>query len=89
MKGDAQKAAAMFVLLGEEAASGIMRHLNEAEIEQLSKEISNIGMISAERVKICSFKKSVSLRSGRNGKDVMGTLLQGKVQIGELSFFEF
>ena len=49
MSGDAQKAAAMFVLLGEEVASGIMRHLNETEIEQLSREISNTGPISADQ----------------------------------------
>ena len=46
---DASKAAAMFVLLGEEVASGIMKHLNEAEIEQLSKEISTIGPIGADK----------------------------------------
>ena len=46
---DASKAAAMFVLLGEEVASGIMKHLNEAEIEQLSKEISTIGPIAADK----------------------------------------
>lgn len=39
----------MFVLLGEEVASGIMRHLNETEIEQLSREISNTGPISADQ----------------------------------------
>ena len=46
---DASKAAAMFVLLGEEVASGIMKHLNEAEIEQLSKEISTVGPIGADK----------------------------------------
>ena len=35
---DASKAAAMFVLLGEEVASGIMKFLDEGEIEQLSQE---------------------------------------------------
>ncbi len=49
MGGDAQKAASMFVLLGEETASGVMAHLNESEIEQLSKEISNVGPISADQ----------------------------------------
>ena len=46
---DASKAASMFVLLGEEVASGIMKHLNESEIEQLSKEISNVGAITADK----------------------------------------
>ncbi len=49
MGGDAHKAASMFVLLGEETASGVMAHLNESEIEQLSKEISNVGPISADQ----------------------------------------
>ena len=49
MSGDAQKAASMFVMLGEETASGVMAYLSESEIEQLSKEISNIGPISAEQ----------------------------------------
>ena len=48
MSGDAQKAAAMVVMLGEEVASSVMSHLNEVEIEQLSREISNTGPISAE-----------------------------------------
>ena len=39
----------MFVLLGEETAAGVMAHLNESEIEQLSKEISNVGPISADK----------------------------------------
>ncbi len=46
---DASKAAAMFVLLGEEVASGIMKFLDEGEIEQLSQEISKIGPIGAEK----------------------------------------
>ena len=48
MPGDAQKAASMIVLMGEEAASGVMKHLNESEIEQLSLEISNVGPIMAD-----------------------------------------
>ncbi len=48
MGGDAKKAAAMFILLGEDVASGIMKYLNEGEIEQLSKEISNTGPITAD-----------------------------------------
>ncbi len=48
MSGDAQKAAAMVVMLGEEVASTVMSHLNEIEIEQLSREISNTGPISAD-----------------------------------------
>ncbi len=39
----------MLVLLGDDVAAGVMKHLNEVEIEQLSKEISNIGPISADK----------------------------------------
>ncbi len=39
----------MLVLLGDDVAAGVMKHLNEVEIEQLSKEISNVGPISAEK----------------------------------------
>jgi flagellar motor switch protein FliG len=49
MSSNAAKAASMFVLLGEEVASGIMRHLSEGEIEQLSREISNVGAISSDQ----------------------------------------
>ncbi len=46
---DAKTAATMLVLVGEDVASSIMKYLNESEIEQLSKEISNVGLISAEK----------------------------------------
>lgn len=49
MAGNVEKAASMFILLGEEAASGIMRHLSEGEIEQLSRQISTVGAISADQ----------------------------------------
>jgi len=41
-------AATLFVLLGEETSSEVLRYLNEAEIETISKEISNVGLIAAE-----------------------------------------
>ncbi len=43
--GDAKMAATLFVLMGEEAASEVLRFLNEAEIETISKEISTVGPI--------------------------------------------
>jgi len=46
--GDARLAATLFVLIGEETASEVLRFLNEAEIEQISKEISNVGPIASE-----------------------------------------
>jgi flagellar motor switch protein FliG len=46
--GDAKLAAMLFVLIGEETAAEVLRFLNEAEIEQISKEISNVGPIASE-----------------------------------------
>src|SRR5437016_8922530 len=41
-------AATLFVLLGEETSSEVLRYLNESEIEAISKEISDVGLIPAE-----------------------------------------
>src|SRR5438876_7395837 len=46
--GDVKMAATLFVLMGEEAAAEVLRYLNEAEIEAISKEISYVGPISAQ-----------------------------------------
>ena len=46
--GNAKKAAALFVLMGEEQAAAILRHLNETEIEAISREISNAGPLTSE-----------------------------------------
>jgi len=46
--GDVKMAATLFVLMGEETASEVLRYLNEAEIEAISKEISYVGPIPAE-----------------------------------------
>lgn len=46
--GDVKMAATLFVLMGEETASEVLRYLNEAEIEAISKEISNVGPIPAD-----------------------------------------
>src|SRR5580658_10131463 len=43
MTGDVSMAANLFVLMGEDAASHVLKYLNESEIEQISKEISNVG----------------------------------------------
>src|SRR2546426_9212464 len=47
-KGDVTLAATLFVLIGEETASDVLKYLNEAEIEAISKEISNLGPIVSE-----------------------------------------
>jgi flagellar motor switch protein FliG len=46
--GDVKMAATLFVLIGEETASEVLKHLNEAEIEAISREISNVGFIPAD-----------------------------------------
>jgi flagellar motor switch protein FliG len=43
--GDVRMAATLFVLIGEETASEVLKHLNETEIEAISREISNVGLI--------------------------------------------
>jgi len=46
--GDVKMAATLFVLIGEATASEVLRYLNEAEIEAITKAISNVRPISAE-----------------------------------------
>jgi flagellar motor switch protein FliG len=46
--GDVKMAATLFVLIGEETASEVLRYLNEAEIEAITREISSVGPIPAE-----------------------------------------
>jgi flagellar motor switch protein FliG len=46
--GDVKMAATLFVLVGEEAAAEILKHLNESEIEQISKQISNVGPLPSD-----------------------------------------
>ena len=46
--GDVKMAATLFVLMGEETAAEVLRYLNEAEIEAISREISTVGPIAAE-----------------------------------------
>src|SRR5689334_772397 len=41
-------AATLFVLIGEEMASEVLKHLNEGEIETISREILNVGPLPAE-----------------------------------------
>ena len=46
--GDVKMAATLFVLMGEETAAEVLRYLNEAEIEAISKEISNVGPVASD-----------------------------------------
>ena len=46
--GDVKTAATLFVLIGEETASEVMRYLNESEIETITRKISEVRFISAE-----------------------------------------
>src|SRR6185503_21031319 len=45
--GDVKMAATLFVLIGEETAAEVLRYLNEAEIEAISRAISNVGPIES------------------------------------------
>jgi flagellar motor switch protein FliG len=44
----ARKAAILTLLVGEEAASGVLKHLEEEEIEQIAREMSALGAVPAE-----------------------------------------
>ena len=46
--GDGKLAATLFVLIGEETAAEVLRYLNEAEIEAISREISTVGPIASD-----------------------------------------
>jgi flagellar motor switch protein FliG len=44
----AKKAAIVMILLGDEASSSVFRHLDEDEIQEISKEISRLGSVTPE-----------------------------------------
>lgn len=43
-----KKAAIIMILLGDEASAGVFRHLEEDEIQEISKEISRLGDVTPE-----------------------------------------
>ena len=43
-----RKAAIVMILLGDEASSGVFRHLEEDEVQEISKEISRLGEVTPE-----------------------------------------
>lgn len=47
----AQKAAALIVVLGPEAAAPILEHLSDAEVEQLALEVATLGEVPADDVR--------------------------------------
>jgi flagellar motor switch protein FliG len=46
--GGSSMAATLFVLIGETASAEVLKHLTEAEIESISRAISNAGPVGAE-----------------------------------------
>ncbi len=46
-----RKAAVLLVMLGPEKAASVLKHLDEADVEQLTVEIANVGKISDEEKK--------------------------------------
>ena len=46
--GGSSMAASLFVLIGETASAEVLKHLTEAEIESISRAISNAGPVGAE-----------------------------------------
>ena len=44
-----RKAAMLLIVLGEQASSDVLRHLNEDEIQRVSHEVARITSISAEQ----------------------------------------
>src|SRR6187399_95393 len=46
--GGSSMAATLFVLIGEAASAEVLKHLTEAEIESISRAISNAGPVGAE-----------------------------------------
>ena len=43
-----RKAAVLMVLLGDEASAAVFQHLQEDEIQEISREISKLGKIDSQ-----------------------------------------
>jgi flagellar motor switch protein FliG len=63
--GDVKMAATLFVLIGEETAAEVLKYLNEAEIETISREISSVGPIPAEEAEKAAEELYESLVANR------------------------
>ncbi len=74
-----RKAAILMMLLGEEAAAMIFRHLNDEDLQELTQEISRLGSISKEvSRKVLSEYQDLTMaqdRIAQGGFDVAARLL--------------
>lgn len=74
-----RKAAILMMLLGDEAAAMIFRHLNDEDLQELTQEISRLGSISKEvSRKVLSEYQDLSMaqdRIAQGGFDVAARLL--------------
>ena len=74
-----RKAAILMMLLGEEAAAMIFRHLNDEDLQELTQEISRLGSISKEvSRKVLSEYQDMTMaqdRIAQGGFDVATRLL--------------
>ncbi|MEJ5228484.1 MAG: flagellar motor switch protein FliG [Pseudothermotoga sp.] len=59
-----RKAAVLLVMLGPEKAANVLKHLDEADVEQLTVEIANVGKITEEekRVVLSEFQEIARAR---------------------------
>src|SRR5262245_22378534 len=63
--GDVKMAATLFVLIGEETAAEVLKYLNEAEIETISRQISSVGPIPANEAEKAAEELYESLVANR------------------------
>jgi flagellar motor switch protein FliG len=75
-----KKAAIMALILGEEHASQVFKHLREDEIEQITREVASLGSVSTETgEKVLEEFHSMTMASGfftRGGVEYARALLQ-------------
>jgi flagellar motor switch protein FliG len=69
MSNNLKMAGTLMMLIGEEAAAGVLRHLSESEIEKLSKQISTTGPIAADEAEKAAEDVYRNLLSGRAAGD--------------------
>ena len=77
--GGSRKAAILLVLLGEEAASQVYRHLAAAEVERITREIAGLRAVDAETAQTVleEFERMISAGDGpaRGGTEYANRLL--------------
>ena len=76
----ARKAAILSLILGEEQASKVFRHLREDEVEKITREVAALGAVSTEiGEKVLEEFHSLSTAAGlsaRGGVEVARSMLQ-------------